>query len=266
MARVIMFANQKGGVGKTTVTMEVSYLLSRKYKVLMMDLDGQCNLTNICGIEPGTLTIYDSLMGVAKISDVIQTVRPKEGKSGVLDIMPGNRKMLSQYFTGPDDSVLLKELVSLIEEYRDYDYITLDVGPESGQIMTMALLASNYVVAVTILANLGYSGVVQMCADLRNGKKRYVGFDAKPLGILLNGVKRNNVSVLNKEKYEELAEVFGAPLFHTELKNSCIVDECKEFKQALTEYKPKSELAGLFEKLVKEMIDRMNKIEKEGKR
>ena len=255
MSKVIMFANKKGGVGKTTSVFEVAYILSKQgSKVLMIDNDSQCNLTLICGAEPQRgKTVYDAIMGATPVGEAILNIRPN------LDILAGNRKMLSQYFVGAEDNYLLKELIVCINEIKDYDYILIDVGPEGGQLMSMSLLASDYVIAVTSLASLGYSGVVQMCADIKNGRKHFVDFHVKPLGIVISGVKCTKVSIVNREKFEELAVEFEADMFKTEIKNSCIIEECKEWQQALNEYKPHCELANDYKKLVTEIKSRIKK-------
>lgn len=265
MSKIIMFANQKGGVGKTSSVFETSYILSQRgHRVLMIDLDSQCNLTEICGGESiNGKTIYDVLQGLIPVKDAIQNVREN------LDILPGSRKMLSQYFVTADDIYLLSDAREFIEENaknegREYDYIIIDVGPEGGQLMTMAMIASDYIVAVATLSKLAYSGVVQMCADLQRGKKRHNGFNVEPLGILLNSAKSNTISDINKEKYMELSTEFGALPFGTSITNSCTMDECKEFSLSITEYAPQTsskkslayKIASEYSKIVDEIIDR----------
>ena len=250
--KVIMFANQKGGVGKTTSTFEVGFILSkRKYSVLLIDLDSQCNLSEIVGKDNFDGTIFDTIMGVKSFKDSIIEIRPN------LDLLPGSRKMLSQYFTGSDDVFVLREALEFINDYKEYDFILIDVGPEGGQLMTMAMLASDYVIAVSTLAKLPYSGVVQMCADIKRGRARYNSFDVKPLGILINTSKKNNVSNYRIEKYEELAKDFGADLFHQQIKNAIAMDECKEFGMALSEYKPGHIISIQYNKVVDEILKRI---------
>lgn len=256
-AKVIMFANQKGGVGKTTSVNEIANIFAKEGKeVLMIDLDAQCNLTECSGVEVKKgKSIYDTIMGHSSFEDAITEVADH------LDILPGHRKMLSQYFVGADDVTALKEAKEFIEEYKNYDYILIDVGPEAGQLMTMAMLASDYVVAVTTLSKLAYLGVVQMCADMMKGRDHYKDFHVKPLGILLNNVKKLQVADVNKEKYEDLTKEFGADIFSTEIKNSCVVDECKEFSKSLNSYKPSHPVAMAFVKLAKEIEDRIKESE-----
>ena len=150
---------------------------------------------------------------------------------------------------------LKKEIVEMTS-YKDYDFILIDVGPEGGNLMTMALMASNYVIAVATPAKLAYSGIIQMIADIKAGREDYVGFEVQPLGILINAGRATNVGALNRERYAELAEYFAAP-FETEIKNSCVMDECKEFGVPLSEYKPGNILVKEYESVAKEILARI---------
>jgi chromosome partitioning protein len=250
---VIMFANQKGGVGKTTSVFEIGYLLSKKGKnVLMIDLDAQVNLTEITGAEyEKGKTVYDAVTANAPFSDCIVNIR--DG----LDLIPGSRKMLSQHFVTVDDLYLLQDGLQYIYNFKPYDYILIDVGPEAGQMMTMAMIASDYIVAVTSLAPLGYSGVVQLCADLGSNRKHFANFNVKPLGILVNNVKRTNVAGVNREQFLELAREFGAEPFKNEVPGSCKADECKMLKEPLAEYAPQSPLVQAFSEITDEITERI---------
>ena len=84
-----------------------------------------------------------------------------------------------------------------------------------------------------------------------------MNFSVKTLGILINNSKTTNVGAVNREKYIELAEEFGAQPFKTEIKNSCVVDECKEFSLALSEYKPHHDISYEFKHIVEEIRERI---------
>ncbi len=255
MGKVIMFANQKGGVGKTSSCIEVGFILARDSKVLLIDLDAQCNMTDCINVDDESIssgTVYDCIMGNQSFENCVRTAREN------IDILPGSRMMLSQYFVGTGDIKRLKKSIKDMYSYKDYDYILIDVGPEGGNLMTMALMASDYVIAVATPAKLAFSGIIQMIADINAGREDYVGFDVKPLGILINAGKKTNVGNLNRQKYEQLEEDFAAP-FDTEIKNGCVMDECKEFGVALCEYRPGNILVKEYEKVVEEILVRLEK-------
>lgn len=252
MSTTIMFANQKGGVGKTSSCIEVGYILSKRgYKTLLIDLDAQCNLTDCLDIERNAKeSVYDCIMGNREFKECVKSARDN------LDVLPGSRMMLSQYFVGSGDRKKLKETVKAAEKAGKYDFILIDVGPEGGNLMTMALTASDYVIAVATPAKLAYSGIIQMISDIKSGREDYKGFDVLPLGILINAGKMTNVGSLNRDRFKELEEYFAAP-FSVEIKNSCVMDECKEFGVALSEYKPGNIIALEYETIVDEILHRI---------
>lgn len=255
MATIIMYGNIKGGTGKTTITFETGYCLSvKRKKVLLIDLDSQCNLTAISGIENEIIknhTIYDCMMGGCAFRDAIQEIRKD------LYIIPGSRKMLSQYFVGAEDIYLLKEAMEYIGQVGiPFDYILIDNGPESGNLLKMSMLCSDYVILVTQPTELGYAGGLQMCADLRTGERMYKDFHLKPLGIIVNNVRKTNVANANIEKFINLQSEF-APLFKTMIKQSAVADEAKEFAKAINEYSPSSQMAKDFKQLTGEIERRI---------
>ena len=152
--------------------------------------------------------------------------------------------------------------MTYIYNVKNYDYIIIDVGPEAGQLMTMAMLASDFVIAVTDLSRLAYKGIVKMAADLKPGKEHYMNFNVRPLGILINESQKTNVGALNRERFVEISSEFGAAPFKTEIKNSCVMNECKEFCLAMNEYKPKHDISKQYRELTKEIKKRIKEMEK----
>ncbi len=258
-AKKIVFGNIKGGTGKTTVTNEVGYCLSHNMhkKVLMIDFDSQCNLTIGTGISDTDIkgkTIYDCLMANCSFADSIREIRKN------LYLIGGSRRLLSQYFVGSEDIYLLKESMEYIESLPEikFDYILIDIGPESGNLMKMSMLASDYMVLVSSPTDFGYEGGIQVCSDLRAGKEHYKGFEIEPLGIALNSVRKTKVANFNIEKFEALGQKF-APVFKTKIRQSSIVDEAKELKKTATEYQPDSAVAEDFKALTKEIVKRVER-------
>ena len=259
MGRVITFANEKGGVGKTSAVFDTAFgLASRGNKVLLIDMDPQTNLTKTCGTELNEgKTIFACINGIASFESTIVKVKDN------LDLLPGSRKMQPQYFIGAEDIYILKEVIKYIYEYKSYDYIVIDVGPSPGTLLTMSLLASDYFVAVAPLAKYAYEGVVQMCADVNACKKHYNGFNARPLGILINHLsRRTNVGTVNYDKFTNLTDEFGAEIFNTQIPMSCKMDECKEFHLAVQEYSPKEKISQAYKSFVDELLNRIKVIEK----
>lgn len=256
--RVLMFANQKGGAGKTTTTMETAYLLSKKNTVLLIDLDGQRNLTT--NLQPDDAewasTIYDLLMETSELEKSIYEVRNN------IDIIPGHRKMLSQYFISPEDIYKLKTIIEKIKSYDIYDYILIDVGPEGGQLMTMAMTASDEIVALAETGKNSYQGLLQMAKDIESCKSYIAGFNTKVIGILITQAKLNtNIIKNSKERLQALGEVLGTSVFNSIIRESTIVKEAIEFNQFVSEYDHESNVADDYKRYCKELEKRLRESE-----
>ena len=258
MSKVIMVANQKGGAGKTSSCVDIGFLLAKKgYKTLFIDLDAQCNLTDAVGYDydddPNNRdTIFSYVLDMRTYDECVKKLRPDLD----LYLIPGSRKMLSQYFVGDGDVYFLRDKISELVEKGNFDFILIDVGPEGGNLMTMAFLASDYVIAVAHLAKHSYQGVMQMIKDIGQGKSKYINFNVKPLGLLITESKKTIIGDYNRDRFIEASELF-APLFATEISHSAKMDECKEFGVPIHEYQPKSKLAAQYRAVTEEILERI---------
>ena len=139
---IIAFVNQKGGVCKTTSTLNVGAALARAGKsVLLIDADPQGSLTAGAGIElnDDDLTLWEVLKGTG---DINQAIKRKPG--GTYDILPADRALSgadSELSTVPGRDFLLRE--TLAQLVKPYDFILIDCPPSLGVVTLMALTASN---------------------------------------------------------------------------------------------------------------------------
>ena len=273
--RVISVLNQKGGASKTTTAREIAYLLAGSKNsdglpspsVLMIDMDASCNLTTSFDVlYPETLyskkipAIYNFLTGDCEIDDCIfPAVEDKR-----LYIVPGHRKMLSQYFTGASDIPLLRDAIdSYIKPMEEYDFIIIDVGPTAGQIMMMVLYASDYVVAPAEPGPDSFAGLQQLCKDIELGKKNMNGFHPTVIGMLMTRCDpRTNVAVRSMAQMKELAPIIGGEPFNTVIHSSVTAVEAKDLHMAINAYKPNSVVAEDYRNVTREMLLRIQKYEK----
>ena len=156
MAIVISFANNKGGVGKTTTTLIMGQAFSRmKRKTLLIDLDSQANLTLLTGdIKPTNheLTVLEAMLD--------KNVLPIISVAPNLDLIPANLKLANfddKASSRPDKLYLMDDLVHRIR--AEYDFILIDCPPALGTVIYNAFIASDYVVMVSTPDELSYQGL-----------------------------------------------------------------------------------------------------------
>ena len=221
MTRTIMVSNQKGGVGKTTTTLELGAIYARKGKrVLVIDLDGQVNLSmyvNAKYDDKNIPTIRDVLLEIKEImknpeletdddmedgeADIITRSIQTTGEG--FDIIAGHRNLSNALaeFSDTIDVFLLKELISCLE---DYDYILIDSAPARSPLLNMGYVAADYCLILTEADKASQDGVKQVVTDIKLLKKSKMS-DIVILGILLN----KNEDLKNQEEaYQDLC-AFG---------------------------------------------------------
>lgn len=191
MSKIISVCSEKGGVGKTTTTVNVAGgLVQLGKKVLVIDLDQQQNASRTLGyIKDGKLTvaelIYNAVADIdTNLSDVI-----RHNESGI-DYIPSSpmlTNITSTMANDEDSNYILRRILSN-DVFAEYDYILLDCRT------LLDLLASNYVIIPVESGIYAYEGLDKMLnkvASVNNSTNR----DLRVLGILLNKMQRTNVSV-----------------------------------------------------------------------
>lgn len=220
MTKTIMVSNQKGGVGKTTTTLELGAIYARKGKrVLAIDLDGQVNLSMYVHAkydDRNIPTIRDVLLEIKEImehpeseigdqdameDDII--TRSIQTTDEGFDIIAGHRNLSNALaeFSDATDVFLLRELISCLE---DYDYILVDSAPARSPLLNMGYVAADYCLILTEADKAAQDGVKQVVTDIKLLKKSRMS-NIVILGIVLN----KNEDLKNQEEaYKDLC-IFG---------------------------------------------------------
>lgn len=231
MAVVISIAMQKGGVGKTTTSQTLASILgAKKKRVLLLDMDSQCNATIISGVEDSPRTIADVLTGESSLKDAIM-------KGGFYDLLSADELLANLERIEDIEPTLLKNILAAVQ--NDYDFIIIDTPPALGNILKISLMASDYVIIPTEPRPLSLKGMdaLQSTIEAVQGENRAL----KVLGILL--IKYHERTVLNRQLREildERAEQMNTILFNTFIREGIAVPEAQTMCIPLNEYAPKS--------------------------
>lgn len=253
MARTIVIANQKGGVGKTTTAIELAAALSDlKKKVLLIDLDQQANLSKYVGASLQHISIYDALHGKARIKEAIQ-------HTNICDVIASSPELskADREFVDADDVFLLADLIDFVK--IDYDYIVLDNNPSRNVLLTMSYVAGQDVIIPTECDAGSIDGIAAINRDivkLRDGRMSFS--KARVMGLVLTKSERTIMHSVADEELQNLALQIGGNPFILSVRKSIVVSECKKVCQSLQQYARWSAPAMDYRKIAEEIIRRTN--------
>ncbi len=258
MAKIISLINQKGGVGKTTTSINLSASLGKfGKKTLLIDLDSQGNATTGLGIDKGNLkyTIYDVLVGNCKITDAIIKTRFTK-----LSIIPANINL-----AGIDIELLTMEkndrefkkneqLKNVLSEILDkYDYIIIDCPPSLGVSSMNALVASNSVIIPVQCEYYALEGVYQLLNTIIVTQTK-LNPSLEIEGVLLTLLdSRTNLGL---EVVEQVRKFFGEKTFNTIIPRLIRLVEAPSHGKPICEYDPTCRATEAYMNLAKEVIER----------
>ena len=246
MSRIIAIANHKGGVGKTTTTANVGACLSLQgYKVLLIDLDAQANLTEYYLSERPERTVYNALIEESPLP--ITKIREN------LYIVPSSLEMLDIESKTADNLERAELLDILIEPIRDkYDYILIDCPPTLGIVTINALIAATDLYIPLTAEAIPVRGLKMLTDALDRVKKR------KNPTIELSGIiiTRWGARNLNRLIEESLRKNFGKVVFKTKIRENISIAEAPTFYQDIVTYAPGSHGAEDYKALTKEILKR----------
>ncbi len=257
---IIAFANQKGGVGKTTTTLNLGVYLAKKGKnVLLVDLDPQANLTSGLGIGKQNLenSIYDVLMEDMEAVDVINRLDQRgEKASGTLGILPANIELAGaevELVNSISRESILKNALAKIK--KDYDFVLIDCPPSLGLLTINALVAADSAVIPVQSEYYALEGLGQLLNTIGMVKKR-LNRSLKILGVVITMFDaRTNLS---KQVAQELSENFQGKVFDTIVPRNIRLSEAPSHGQSISSYDPDSQGAIAYENLAGELLEWVN--------
>ncbi len=246
-ADVIAFANQKGGVAKTTTTLNLAVALAESgYRVLCVDLDPQGNLTMSQGIDPDKVetSLYDVLVNDVPISEIIMK---REIDIAVASIDLAGAEIAMSTKIGRERSLekALKEVDS------DYDFVCIDTPPSLGLLTINALTAANKVIVPVQCEYLSMRGLVQLQNTLRMIQEN-LNPDVHIEGILPTMLDTRTVHA--KEAVEILEENFGDLVFRSRIRKAIKFAEAPVKGSSVLKYDSGSSAANYYRELAKEVL------------
>src|SRR5437764_19668 len=246
-AQVIAFCNQKGGVAKTTTTLNLAVAFSEKgHRVLCVDLDPQANLTMSQGIDPDSLelSMYDVLVNHISIREVIRK-REVDVACASIDLAGAEIAMSTQI--GRERS-LERALRPVLE---DYDFVCIDTPPSLGLLTINALTAADRVIVPVQCEYLSMRGLVQLQNTLSMIRQE-LNPDVDIQGILPTLVDSRTVHA--KEAIEILEENFGDRVFTTRIRKTIRFAEAPVKGTSVLKYDPDGVAAASYRELAKEVL------------
>lgn len=245
--KIISISNNKGGVGKTTTTVNVAAALQLLgKKVMVIDMDHQAQSTYHFGINPNQVTesIYDVLKGDKDYKDIIIN------RNGI-DILPANPEMRNiEFIPLPAKEFLLKEAM---ESLTGYDYVLLDCPPSLGVLTLNAMAISEFILVPLQAQFLPFHGMYNLFEAVQMVKKR-INRNIEVTGII--GTMYNPKKSINREVMEETERRLPGKLFNTFIRENVALQEAPSWGKTIFEYKPESNGADDYMALTKEIITR----------
>jgi chromosome partitioning protein len=258
MAKIFCIANQKGGVGKTTTTVNLAASLAQvNQRVLLVDLDPQGNATMGSGINKSklTATIYQVLLG---LSDV-KTVRQKS-ESGNYDVLPANRELAGAEVEMVElenrENRLRVALKSVVDEY---DFILIDCPPALSMLTLNGLCSAHGVIIPMQCEYYALEGLSDLANTIKKVHKN-LNSDLEIVGLLR--VMFDPRMTLSQQVSDQLEQHFGDKVFKTVIPRNIRLAEAPSYGMPGVSFDPTSKGAVAYLAFADEMVERVKELEK----
>lgn len=250
MAQIITFTNQKGGVGKTTLAMNFGIRLKMaKARVLLVDMDPQCSLTYVMGVDAPKVTIMDVLERRVHVTQAV--VHTEE-----CDLICASPRLsvADVTFTKTGKEFLLRDALAPLQAY--YDFIVLDSPPTLGVLTINILTAADGVIIPALADIFSLQGIGQLYSTIETVRK-YCNPKLRVIGIVLS--RHSDRLVVSRElrgAMQKTAQQIGSSVYDAVIRESVMVREAEAKRQSIFRYAWRSAQAQDYERVAAEFLYR----------
>ncbi|EST89144.1 AAA family ATPase [Vagococcus lutrae] len=250
MARIISVANQKGGVGKTTTTVNLGASLAYNgKKVLIVDIDAQGNATSGIGVRKSDVgkDVYDVLVNEEPMTNVIHETSREN-----LEIVPATIQLAGAEIELTPMMARESRLKSALDEVKDqYDYVLIDCPPSLGHLTINAFTASDSILIPVQCEYYALEGLSQLLNTIRLVQKHF-NPELRIEGVLLTMYDaRTN---LGSEVVQEVRKYFRERVYDTIIPRNVRLSEAPSHGLSIIDYDPRSRGAEVYLSLAKEVL------------
>ena len=248
MTKIIAVLNHKGGVGKTTTTINLAAALQQKKKrVLAIDMDGQANLTESCGLSiEEEQTVYGAMKGEYTLP-VFELENGLSVVPSCLDLSATESELINE----PGRELILKGLIAKLLETRKFDYILIDCPPSLGLLTLNALTSADFLIIPVQAQFLAMRGMAKITNVVGIVKER-LNPNLNIGGIVITQFDKRKT--LNKSVAELISESFCDKVFKTVIRDNVSLAEAPIKGMNIFEYNKNSNGAKDYMELAKEVL------------
>lgn len=247
--KIISFSNHKGGVGKTTSVVNIGVALTiLNYKVLLIDLDPQCNLSQSLNVKGDKMNIYDVIKKKYKI-DEIEVMKNLFIVPSVLDLSGAEIELSSEV----GREFVLKEAINSLNS--KFDFVLIDCPPSLGLLTINAFTASDELLIPIQAEYLALQGVTRL-TDIISKIQQRLNKNLIFRGVFIT--QYDNRKVLNKDIAESISNYFNNLLFNTKIRDNISLAEAPVNGLDIFRYNNKCYGAVDYLALTKELLQKIN--------
>ena len=252
VTQIIAITNQKGGVGKTTTSINIAYYLAKAgKKTLLIDLDPQGNATSGLGVDKSSLdkTIVDAMTGDVALDEVVIKTKFKH-----LSLVPTTSHLANTEVELAQADKKFVRLKKCLEEAEEYDFVIIDSPPSLSLLTVNALIAAKYVLLPVQAEFYAMEGLGQLLETMKLVRKG-MNPTLELLGVLVTMLDKR--TTLSSQVYEEIKKHFPGKVFTTTIPRNIRLAEAPSHGLPIGAYERWSKGARAYKAATKEVIDRV---------